>query len=90
MDNKNIIISHSVIASKICIIRGIRIMIDKDLAELYNVETRYLNRQVKRNIDRFPNDFMFQLTIDEFKNLKCHFGTSRWGGKRKLPFVCRY
>ena len=87
MGNKNIIISQSVIASKIYIIRGIRVIIDKDLAELYNVETIYLNRQVKRNIDRFLNDFMLQLTIDEFKNLKWHFGTSSWGGKRKLPFV---
>jgi len=62
-------------------------MLDKDLAELYGVETRDLNKAVKRNIDRFPEDFMFQMTNEEFGNLKFHFGTSSWGGTRKLPYA---
>ena len=62
-------------------------MVDADLAILYEVETRRLNEQVKRNINRFPSDFMFQLTKDEFKNLKSQNATSRWGGRRKLPNV---
>jgi len=68
-------------------IRGQRVMIDSDLAALYQVEVRMLNRAVKRNIKRFPDDFMFQLTTIEWENLKFHFGTSSWGGKRKLPYA---
>ncbi|GGB02934.1 hypothetical protein GCM10011511_27770 [Puia dinghuensis] len=60
-------------------------MLDEDLAELYEVPTGRLNEQVKRNIDRFPEDFMFQLTEDEFKNLKSQNATSSWGGRRKVP-----
>ena len=60
-------------------------MLDKDLAGLYNVQTRDLNKAVKRNIKRFPDDFMFQLTPEEFKNLKFQNGTSSWGGTRKMP-----
>lgn len=62
-------------------------MIDKDLAELYQVETRRLNEAVKRNIKRFPSDFMFQLTREEFETLKSQFAISSWGGTRKLPFA---
>jgi hypothetical protein len=62
-------------------------MLDEDLAELYEVPTRQLNQQVKRNIDRFPEDFMFQLTSEEFENLKSQNVTSSWGGRRKLPFA---
>jgi hypothetical protein len=62
-------------------------MLDSDLAELYQVETKVLNQQVKRNIKRFPEDFMFQLTEQEFHNLKSQIVTSSWGGKRKLPYV---
>ena len=62
-------------------------MFDKDLAELYGVDTKQLTRQVRRNIDRFPDDFLLCLTRQEFKNLKRHFGTSSWGGTRKLPFA---
>ena len=62
-------------------------MLDAYLAELYGVETRRLNEQVRRNIERFPADFMFQLTAEEFANLKSQFATSSWGGRRKLPFV---
>ena len=62
-------------------------MPDADLAELYGVETKTLNRAIKRNIERFPIDFMFQLTTEEFANLKYQFGTSSWGGRRTLPFA---
>ena len=76
-----------VIQKKICEIRGYKVMLDFDLAEMYNVETRVLNQSVKRNIKRFPSDFMFQLTKDEFENLKSQFVISRWGGTRKLPYA---
>ena len=62
-------------------------MLDKDLAELYQVSTGRLNEQVKRNIDRFPVDFMFQLNEDEFKILISQNAISSWGGRRKLPFA---
>ncbi len=62
-------------------------MLDRDLAEIYQVETRVVNQAVKRNIERFDDDFMFQLTQDEFDNLKSHFVTSSWGGVRKLPYA---
>jgi len=75
------------ISSKIYIMRNEKVMLDSDLATLFGVPLKRLNEQVKRNIKRFPNDFMFQLTKDEFTNLKSQFATSSWGGKRKLPFV---
>jgi len=62
-------------------------MLDKDLSSLYQVGTRDLNKAVTRNLERFPADFMFQLTSDELKNLMFHFGTSSWGGTRKRPRV---
>ncbi len=62
-------------------------ILDSDLAVLYRVKTNQLVRQVKRNLKRFPNDFMYQLTRHEVIDLKCHFGTSSWGGSRKLPYV---
>jgi len=62
-------------------------MLDFDLSELYEVETRSLNQAVKRNIRRFPSDFMFQLTNNEFENLISQSVTSRWGGLRKLPYA---
>ncbi len=68
-------------------IRGVKVMLDVDLAQLYKVETKVLNQSVKRNIKRFPKDFLFQLSKSEFDNLKSQFVTSRWGGTRKLPFV---
>ncbi len=80
-------ISVEVIAAKILSIRGKRVMLDRDLAKLYEVDTGQLTRQVRRNIDRFPEDFMFKLTKEEFQNLICQFGTSSWGGTRKLPHV---
>ncbi len=73
-------------------VRGQKVMIDFELAELYEVETKYLNRAVKRNIERFPSDFMFQLTDDEWQVLKCQFVTSKnneetRGGRQYLPYV---
>jgi len=62
-------------------------MLDRDLASLYGVETKMLNRAVKRNIERFPPDFMFQITEEEFENLRFHFGTPRWGGQRYRPYA---
>ena len=79
------IVPIETITSKILLIRSEKVMLDSDLAELYGVETRRLNEQVKRNLKRFPADFMFQLTKDEFEILKSHFATSSWGGRRKLP-----
>lgn len=75
------------IQSKIYDLRGQKIMLDFDLAEMYQVETRVLNQAVKRNIKRFPSDFMFQLTRDEWEILKSQFVISSWGGTRKLPFA---
>lgn len=75
------------IQSKIYEIRGQRVMLDRDLAELYQVETKALNQAVKRNIKRFPPDFMFQLTSQEFANLKSQIVTSSWGGTRKMPYA---
>ena len=69
------------------LIRGQKIILDRDLAALYGVETRDLNKAAHRNLDRFPNDFLFQLTHDELKDLKFHFGTSSWGGTRNLPYA---
>jgi hypothetical protein len=80
-------IENEYIVSRIHFIRGKRVMLDSDLAKLYIVETKVLNQAVKRNIDRFPSDFMFQLTSDEYENLKSHIVTSSWGGSRKLPFA---
>ncbi len=62
-------------------------MLDKDLAELYGVETRVLKQQVKRKIERFPNDFMFELVPEEFKNLRSQFVISSWGGPRYIPMA---
>ena len=80
-----------VIQSKIYEIRGQRVMLDRDLAELYQVTTGNLNKAVKRNIRRFPPDFMFQLTKEEFQKLKNDLifqnGISSWGGTRKLPYA---
>ncbi len=75
------------IEHKIYLIRGHKVMLDRDLAELYGVETKVLKRAVRRNIDRFPEDFMFQLSTQELKNLRCQIGASSWGGERYLSFV---
>ena len=69
-------------------IRGYKVMLDSDLAALYEVETKVLNQAVKRNLERFPADFMFQLTVEEFKILRSHFVTSpKGGGRQYLPYV---
>jgi len=75
------------IQGKIHVIRGVRVMLDFDLADIYHVQTGRLNEAVKRNIKRFPSDFMFQLTKEEWKNLISQIATSSWGGTRKLPFA---
>lgn len=80
-------ISPEALAGRIMVIRGQRVLLDSDLAALYEVETRRLNEQIKRNMGRFPVDFMFQLTAEEFENLKSQFATSSWGGRRKLPLA---
>jgi hypothetical protein len=74
------------ISSKIYFIRDKKIILDKDLGELYDVTTGNLNKAVKRNLKRFPEDFMFQLTEAEFKNLIFQSGISSWGGTRKMPY----
>ena len=75
------------VQSLIYMIRGQKIILDSDLAFLYEVETKVLNQAVKRNLDRFPVDFMFQLTEDEFQNLRSQFVTSSWGGRRYPPYA---
>ncbi|MGN8059618.1 ORF6N domain-containing protein [Pedobacter sp. 22163] len=81
------IIPDNIVVNKIYELRGLKVMLDSDLAALYGVETKRLNEQVGRNPDRFPEDFMFQLTDEEWLNLKSQFATSSWGGRRKPPFV---
>ena len=86
MTNK-ITIPEEVILTKIFLVRGQKVMLDNDLAELYQLETKQLKRQVRRNLERFPEDFMFELTKDEYNSLRSQFGTSSWGGTRYLPMV---
>lgn len=81
------IISTELLAEKIHLIRGQRILLDRDLAELYGVETKTLKQAVKRNIKRFPDDFIFELTKAEFENLRSQFVTSSWGGARYRPMA---
>ena len=83
----SIILPDEIITSKIFFIRGEKVMLDSDLAELYGVLTGNLNKAVKRNIKRFPEDFMFQLTKEELDNLIFQIGTSSWGGTRKQPYA---
>lgn len=79
--------SSEFIEQRILLFRGKRVMLDSHLAELYGVSTKQLNRQVRRNIERFPDDFMFQLNAEEYEILRCQFGTSSYGGRRYLPLV---
>ena len=81
----NALVPIETIEQKILLIRGQKVLLDRDLAELYGVSTRDLNKAVSRNLTRFPDDFMIQLSKNEFENLKFRFGTSSWGGTRKLP-----
>jgi hypothetical protein len=94
MSNK--LVPNEVIENKIYLMRGMKVMLDRDLAQLYGVPTFRLNEQVKRNIDRFPSDFMFQLGRGEYEVLRSHFGASNlrsqiaissWGGRRYLPYA---
>jgi len=88
METQNVLtVTEGLIIHKIYVIRNQKVMLDSDLAELYQVDTKRLNEQVKRNSKRFPEDFMFQITANEFANLKSQIATSSWGGKRKLPLV---
>lgn len=82
-----IIIPEEVIPTKIYLIREQKVMLDADLAELYQVDTKVLNQAVKRNIIRFPEDFMFQLSKEEWENLRSQNVTSSWGGRRNNPYA---
>jgi len=93
---KNIALPVQNIDYAIYVIRGQRVMLDEDLAEIYGVETRILNQAVQRNMERFPEEFMFKLTLEEYTNLRSQFVTSNLisqivisnrGGRRKMPFV---
>lgn len=84
---KTIVITDEIILNKIYHIRGHKVMLDEELAGLYEVSTKRLNEQVKRNSNRFPEDFMFQLTVQEFSDLKSQFATSSWGGRRTAPYA---
>ena len=87
MKSKADIVLSDIVQSKIILIRGQKVMLDADPAELYEVSTKRLNEQVRRNSRRFPSDFMFQLTKDEYEILRSQFATSSWGGRRYLPFA---
>ena len=75
------------IARAIGLLRGQKVLLDFDLAVLYGVETKALKRAVKRNLTRFPDDFLFELTEEEFEDLRCQSGASRWGGRRYRPYA---
>ncbi len=79
--------TEEVLVSHIHTIRNQKVMFDYDLAEMYGVDNKTLKRAVRRNFDRFPEDFMFELTAEEFQNLRYQFGTSSWGGSRYPPFA---
>lgn len=86
-ENNNTMIPDEVIMEKIYLIRDQKVMLDKDLAELYEVGTKQLKRAVRRNISRFPADFMLELSDTEFKDLRSQNGTSSWGGIRYAPMA---
>ena len=81
----SVTIPDELVMNRIYVVRDQKVMLDEDLAELYGVETKRLNEQVSRNIDRFPEDFMFKLSEREFGDLKSQNATLSWGGRRKLP-----
>ena len=85
MSRKAVAVPDEVLMSKIFLIRDQKVMLDNDLAELYEVETKYLTRQVRRNIDRFPEDFMFVLSQDEYEVLRSQIGTLKRGQHKKYP-----
>ena len=80
-------IEEEEIVRNIIIVRDKKVMLDQYLAELYKVDNKQLKRQVRRNLERFPEDFMFQLTLEEIKNLRSQIGTSSWGGTRYRPMA---
>lgn len=84
---KRLGVPDEVVINKILLVRGMKVMLDSDLAELYGVETKHLKRAVRRNKNRFPEDFLVELTPMEFENLRCQIGTSSWGGGRYLPMA---
>jgi hypothetical protein len=81
LTSEQALVEYEVVRSKISIVRGVRVMFARDLAELYGVETKVIMQAVQRNIDRFPTDFMFQLSNQEFMSLKSQFVTSNEGGR---------
>ena len=85
--SNEIVITEEAVINKIYIIRDKKVMLDRDLADLYNLTTGNLNKAVGRNLKRFPEDFMFELSKQEFENLKKQINASNWGGTRKLPKV---
>lgn len=87
MDGNELLLADEAITNRIYRIRGKSVILDKDLAALYQVETKHLKRQVRRNIERFPDDFMFELNEEELANLRRQFGTSSWGGTRYAPMA---
>lgn len=87
VENAAVLIPDEIINNKIFLIREVKVMLDKDLAELYGVTTGNLNKSVKRNIKRFPDDFMFQSSDKEYENLIFQFGISSWGGTRSLQYA---
>jgi len=80
-------ISLEAILPAVFVVRSVKAMLDSDLADLYGVETKQLNQAVKRNLDRFPADFMFQLNRNEYEILRSHNVTSSWGGRRSMPYA---
>ncbi|MBL4642595.1 MAG: ORF6N domain-containing protein, partial [Flavobacteriaceae bacterium] len=87
LEEEKSMIPEEVITNKIYLIRNQKVMLDRDLAELYQGDTKVLKQAVKRNLNRFPEDFMFELTKNEFDNLRSQIVTSSWGGSRYLPLV---
>ncbi len=86
-NDNSALIPDEVIMKKIYMFRGSKVMLDRDLADLYEIEYKQLKRAVRRNISRFPEDFMFELSTEEFNNLRSQFDTSKWGGTRYVPMV---
>ncbi|HBL26213.1 MAG TPA: DNA-binding protein [Acidobacteria bacterium] len=81
------LVPAEVVESVIVVVRGEKVLLDRDIARLYEVETRTLMQAVKRNKERFPKDFMLQLTVEEAADLRCQIGTSSWGGRRYRPYA---
>lgn len=87
MEEQVALVRVETIEAFICLLRGERVILDQDIARLYGVETKALVRAMKRNLERFPEDFMFQLTEEEVTSLRYQFGTSSWGGRRYRPYA---